>query len=152
MVFRYTNRWVVDLNTAVGEASLTVDSGAIYTCLSIKALSKLFNVKDTVSLNALTKSKSVVLNAINGNPIKLYPFIIPKVNVGGRFFPEFHCLISDNEKFDSVLGRDVLCCGITTLQFKTLGKCSPFDYGLYKSNYEKKPCNKLDFLDYGPEE
>lgn len=152
MVFRYTNRWVVDLNTAVGKASLTVDSGAIYTCLSITDLAQLLNVNDTMLLDILTRSKSVELEAINGTPVKLYPFMIPKVKLGERFFPEFHCLISDNEKFESVLGRDVLCCGITTLQFKTLGKCSPFDPALYEANYEKKPYNKLDFLDYGPEE
>ena len=148
MKFYYDKSWNIEVSTAVGKIKLLVDTGASFTSLSVFSLSKLLNTDCEYLKSVLVSKGSITCKTISNHTIKLYPLVLPKILVGDSLFPEFNCLVSLDENFISVLGRDVLQCGITTLQFKQLGQCSPFDYSLYREQFKDRPVNTLAFLDY----
>lgn len=148
MTFLYEKAWRVIVKTSVGECRLLVDTGAVSTCFNIKDLTKLLNVSVLELTHILEPKGYIMRRTISNDQVKLYPLTLPKIMVGDRLFPQLHCLVSLNENFASVLGMDVLNHGITTLQFKQRGNCSPFDYTKYNEQYANKPTNTLAFLDY----
>lgn len=148
MMFYFDKSWHTLIKTAAGSTSLKVDTGACLTCLSITDLASLLNKEMYELMNFVISNSSVTLRTINNDNVVLYPVTLPKVAVGDRIFPEFYCLISLQPSFKSVLGLDVLRCGITYLQFQSKGNCTPFDFEMYKKLHDKLPFKKLDFLDY----
>lgn len=148
MQFTWDKAWYVKLRTAIASADLLVDTGAGISCLGVRDLAKLFGKTDSEIESYFAKCTPATKYTIDGAPIQLYPFEIPKVMLGDRLLPRFYCLVSMNPNFQSVVGLDLLSCGITHLQFKDKGNCAPFDFGNYKEFHSKRPFNRLAFLNY----
>ena len=148
MRFAYKDKWTVTIRTAVGHAKLLVDTGATYTCINIKDLSKLLSVSIEQLDAALDESNCINGTAIDGRSVALYPFVLPRIEVGGDLFKSIRFMVSRSTTFTSVLGMDVIRHGNLNFEKTIRGGLFDFDQYAYMASVASKPTNKLNFLDY----